>query len=302
MNEKKTNVLLSRLMPYLFIAPTLIIVIMFTIYPAYNTVRDSLYEPARRAAEPPEFVGLQNYFDLFDSSHFLGSRFTQVILNTFVFTLGTVFIGIPIAFMMSLLLNRAVKGLGLWRFAIVYPMFLPMIGAASIWAFLYADTVGLINTVLSDFGLERVNWIGNPDLVLLSVVVVNIWKQVGYFMIFFLAGLQNIARDIHEAAELDGANYFEQVFYLVIPLLRRSFLFVTTIGFLFAFQTVEQLAVLGQGTPADRGQLLLFFVYLIMPERRNSGYVNAMTVILVIILLVFTISNFYFSERGNEKA
>jgi sn-glycerol 3-phosphate transport system permease protein len=301
-SETKGNLLLRRLMPYLFIAPTLIIVIMFTIYPAYNTVRDSLFEPARRAADPPEFVGMQNYLDLFDSSHFLGSRFSQILSNTFVFTLGTVFFGIPIAFVMALLLNRAIKGLGLWRFAIVYPMFLPVIGAASIWAFLYADTVGLINTVLVDFGLERVNWIGNPDLVLMSVMIVNVWKQVGYFMIFFLAGLQNISRDLYEAADLDGAGYFQKVFYLVIPLLRRSFLFVTTIGFLFAFQTVEQLAVLGQGTPADRGQLLLYFIFLSIGERRNLGYINAMTVILVLILLAFTVSNFYFSERGNEKA
>jgi sn-glycerol 3-phosphate transport system permease protein len=296
---------MSHILPYIFILPTLIIVVMFTIYPAFNTIRDSLYEPARRASDPAEFVGLQNYLDLFDGNHFLGARFSQVIGNTFLFTAGTVFIGIPIAFMMALLLNRSIKGLGLWRFAIVYPMLLPTIGAASIWAFLYADTVGLINTVLAGMGLARVNWIGNPDTVLFAIILVNIWKQVGYFMIFFLAGLQNITRDIYEAADLDGASYVQQVYYLVIPLMRRSFLFVTTIGFLFAFQTVEQLVVLGQGTPADRGNLLLYFVFQNLSERRNLGYVNAMTVILVLILLAFTITNFYLAERGggeNEKA
>jgi sn-glycerol 3-phosphate transport system permease protein len=291
----------NRLLPYLFILPSLIIVVMFTIYPAFNTVRDSLYEPARRATEPPEFVGLQNYLDLFDPNHFLGAQFSLVLSNTLWFTLGTVCIGIPLAFIMALLLNRAMKGLGFWRFAIVYPMLLPTIGAASIWAFLYADTIGLINTVLRDFGLSTLNWIGNPESVLGAILFVNIWKQVGYFMIFFLAGLQNIGRDIYEAAELDGAGYFEQVFYLVIPLLRRSFLFVSTIGVLFAFQTVEQLAVLGQGTPANRGNLMLFFIFQSLPERRNLGYVNAMTVILVLILLVFTIANFSLSERGAES-
>jgi sn-glycerol 3-phosphate transport system permease protein len=303
-NQARTSIL-AWFLPYLFISPTLIIVIMFTIYPAFNTVRDSLYEPARRITDPAEFVGLQNYFDLFDSSHFLGSQFFLVISNTFLFTLGTILIGIPLAFMMALLLNRAIKGLGLWRFAIVYPMLLPTIGAASIWAFLFADTVGLINTVLRGFGLPTVNWIGNPDTVLFAVMLVNIWKQVGYFMIFFLAGLQNIGRDIYEASELDGASYFQQVFYLVIPLLRRSFLFVSTIGVLFAFQTVEQLAVLGQGTPANRGNLLLYFIFQSLPERRNLGYVNAMTVILVLLLLAFTIANFFLAEHGedpNEKA
>ncbi|MEL6309763.1 MAG: sugar ABC transporter permease [Chloroflexota bacterium] len=290
--------LLQRIMPYLLIAPTLILVILFTLYPAVNTVIASLYEPGRRATDPAEFVGFQNYADLFDSTHFLGSRFGLILNNTFIFSFATVVIGMALALMMALLLNRALRGLGLWRFCIVYPALLPTIGAASFWAFLYADTVGLINTVLGMFGIPTVNWLGNPDVVLWSVIIVNIWKQVGYFMIFYLAGLQNIPRDIYEAAALDGANYWQQLVHLTIPLLRRTTLFISTIAFIFSFQTVEQLQVLNQGNPADRANLLLYFIFQIIPERRNQGYVNAMTVILVAILLIFTIANFVLSERG----
>jgi sn-glycerol 3-phosphate transport system permease protein len=260
-----------------------------------------LYEPARRASDPFEFVGFQNYSDLFDSSHFLGSRFSLIMGNTFIFSLATVIIGMSLAFIMALLLNRALKGLGLWRFCIVYPALLPTIGAASFWAFFYADTVGLINTVLRDFGIPTVNWLGDPDVVLFSVTAVNIWKQVGYFMIFYLAGLQNIPKDIYEAASLDGASYFQQLRYLTIPLLRRTTLFISTIAFVFSFQTVEHLQVLNNGNPADRGNLMLYFIFQVIPERRNQGYVNAMTVILLLILLVFTLSNFAFSERGGRE-
>lgn len=292
--------LLQQLSPYLMIAPTLILVIVFTIYPSINALIASLYKPARRATDPSEFVGLSNYTDLFDSTHFLGSRFSMIMTNTFIFSIATVVIGMALAFIMALLLNRALKGLGLWRFCIVYPALLPTIGAASFWAFLYADTVGLINTFLNTFDIQTVNWLGDPDVVLFSVTVVNIWKQVGYFMIFYLAGLQNIPKDIYEAAALDGASYFQQLFYLTIPLLRRTTLFISTIAFIFSFQTVEHLQVLNQGNPADRGNLLLYFIFQVIPERRNQGYVNAMTVILLIILLVFTISNFVLSERGER--
>ncbi len=291
----------QRIVPYLFVAPTLIIVVMFTLYPAVTTVISSLYEPGQRAADPWAFVGFQNYADLFDPSHFLGRRFGQVMINTFVFTIGTVAIGVPLSLLMALLLNRAMRGLGLWRFAIVYPSLLPTIGAASIFAFLYSDTVGLINAVLNGLSIPTVNWVGNPNVVLLSVLLVNIWKQVGYYMIFYLAGLQNIPRDIYEAASIDGASIFQQVRYLTLPLLRRTTLFITVVAFLFAFQTVEQLQVLNQGNPADRGNLLLYFIFQNLPERRNLGYTNAMTVILVAILLIFTVSNFFLSERGGRE-
>ncbi len=295
------NRIRSWLTPYLLIAPTFFFVVLFTIYPAVNTVIASLYEPTRRAFDPPEYVGLENYMDLADASHFLGSRFTQILGNTFIFSFATVGIGMVIALMMALLLNRSLRGLGIWRFFVVYPALLPTIGAASLWAFLYADTVGLINTVLRSFGLSTVNWLGDPDVVLFSVTLVNIWKQVGYFMIFYLAGLQNIPQNIYEAAELDGAGVVQKFVYITLPLLRRTTLFISTIGFIFAFQTVEQLQVLNQGNPADRGNLLLYFIFQIIPERRNQGYVNAMTVILVAILLIFTITNFVLSERGGRE-
>lgn len=291
---------LEYALPYLLIAPTFVLVTLFTLYPSINTVISSLYEPGRRATDPWEFVGIQNYLDMFDSTHFLGSRFTKILGNTVTFTFATVLIGMPLALIMALLLNRAIRGLGLWRFSIFYPSLLPTIGAASFWAFLYSNEVGLINTVLRDLNLPTVNWLGNPDIVMTSVIVVNIWKQVGYFMIFYLAGLQGISKDIYEATELDGAGYFQQLTYITMPLLRRTTLFVSTIAFIFAFQTVEQLQVLNQGQPADRANLMLYFIFQSIGERRNQGYINAMTVILVAILLIFTITNFTLSEKGRE--
>lgn len=290
----------SRVFPYVLIAPTLVFVTMFTLIPAVNTVLDSLYRIPRNARDAPEFVGLQNYADLFNPNHFIGSNFVLIIGNTLVFTAATALVGIPLALLMALLVNRKMRGMAVWRFSLFYPALLPLIGAASIWAFLFSDTVGLINTVMRGLGRRGVNWLGDPNLVLFSVIVVNIWKQTGYFMIFYLAGLQNIPRDFYEAADLDGANELQKFLRLTLPLLRRTTLFILVIAVTFAFQTVEQLQVLGQGEPGQRSNLLLYYIFQSIPERRNWGYVNAMTVVLVLILLAFTVTNFVFFERKGE--
>jgi sn-glycerol 3-phosphate transport system permease protein len=293
--------LLQWLFPYFLVAPTLILVVLFTLWPAYQTVVQSLYRPPRMATGEATFVGLQNYADLFDPLHFIGANFTQVMVNTLLFTFATVLVSVPLALVFALLLNRRIRGLALWRFGLFYPALLPLVGAASIWSFIFSDTVGLLNTVLRSFGLGGQNWIGNPDLVLASVTMVNIWKQVGYFMIFYLAGVQGISRDFYEAADIEGANWLQQLYYLTLPLLRRTTLFVMVIAFTFGFQTVEQLQALGRGGPGVRGNLMLYYIFQNIQERRNLGYVNAMTVILVAILLVFTVTNFLVFERGEQE-
>jgi sn-glycerol 3-phosphate transport system permease protein len=293
--------LASVLLPYLLVAPTLILVFAFTLYPAVQTVNASLYRPPRNVGDPAAFVGLQNYLDLFDPKHYIGSRFTVVFGNTLFFAVVTVAACVPLALLFALLLNRKLRNIGVYRFGLFYPGLLPMIGAASIWAFIFADTIGLATVIARTFGVDAPNWLGNPDVVLISVTLVNIWKQAGFYMIFYLAGLQNIPTDIYEAADLEGANGWQQLRFLTIPLLRRTTLFILVVSFTFAFQTVEHLQALGMGGPGDRSNLLLYLIFQSIPERRNWGYVNAMTVLLVLILLTFTMTNLFAFERGGRE-
>ena len=278
---------------------------MFNVVPAIRTVNDSLYKPARglnSAGKPPQFVGMQNFHDIFDDSHYMGTRFLRTFRNTIIFALATVGIGVPLGLLLAILLNREQPLLGLWRFAVFYPSLLPLIGAASIWSFIFSDSIGLANAILKSVGHPGLNWLGDRNLVLASVIIVNIWKQAGYFMIFFLAGLQNIPRDLYEAAALDGADSLQQFAYLTLPLLRRTLLFVIVISFIFAFQTVEQLQALGEGGPADSANLLLYLIFQNISERRNWGYVNAMTIILIGVVLAFTVSNFLLFERDENDS
>jgi sn-glycerol 3-phosphate transport system permease protein len=292
---------LQQLIPYFLIAPTFVLVTIFTLLPAARTLRDSFYEfRPGRVPPPPEYVGFQNYIDLFDTGHPIVSDFTQVLLNTLYFTLGTVVFSLPIALGMALLLNRRLRLLGIWRFGLFYPALLPTIGAASLWAFLFSNTLGLLNTILGSFGIDGQNWLGDPNRVLVSITVVNIWKQAGYYMIFYLAGLQAIPKDLYEAAALDGAGFWRQLRSLTLPLLRRTTLFLLVVAFTFGFQTVEQLEALRGGLTNQRGNLVLYYIFQRIPQRQNWGYVNAMTVILVGILLIFTVTNFILFERKRE--
>lgn len=290
---------LQRATPYLLIAPTMVFVFLFTIWPALQAIIASLQQPGRRG-NPDTFVGLQNYADLFDPNHFIGRDFTIVLSNTLFFALATVIFCVPLALLFALLLNRKIKGLGIWRFGIFYPALLPLIGAASLWAFIFADEIGVAYAIFNSLGLANPKWL-NADLALISVTLVNIWKQSSYYMIFYLAGLQAIPRDIYEAADIEGASGLQQLWFITIPLLKRTTLFILVVCFTFAFQTVEHLAALGGGGPGVRSNLLLYYIFQKIPERLNWGYVNAMTVILVIIVLSFTVANLLFFERGGRE-
>lgn len=300
-----------HILPYLLIAPTLILVGLFTIYPTIRTLEQSLYEPGastrdergRRVQQPDTFVGFQNYADLFiiqDPPHPIVGEFLQILGNTFIFAVVTVGITLPLSFLLALLMNRAVRGRALWRFSLFYPVLLPLIGGASMWAFLYGNTNGLINIVLRSLSIPTQDWLNTPDLVLGAVIVVNIWKQAGFYMIFYLAGLQAIPKDIYEAAALDGATYFQALFAITIPLLRRTTLFLLVIASTYAFQTVEQLDVLNRGMPANRSNMLLWYIYQLYPSSQARGYVNAISMVLVVILLTFTFINFAFFERKED--
>jgi sn-glycerol 3-phosphate transport system permease protein len=291
---------LRLLTPYLLIAPTLFFVTLFTTVPTLQAIRSSLYRPPLTVRQTEQFVGLQNYSDLFfmenSSRPDISSTFPKVLTNTLVFAVAVVVVSVPLAFVFALLLNRKIRGLGWWRFSLFYPSLLPLIGAASIWSFFFADSVGLLNAVIQSLGGTPIKWIGLPNLTLTSVIIVIIWKQAGYFMLFYLAGLQNIPQDFYESARLDGATELQIMRHITIPLLQRTTLFIMVIGFTYGFQMVEQLQALGQGGPNDTSNLILYFIFQKFAEPRNWGYINAMTVILLALLMVFTVTNFYFFE------
>jgi len=282
-------------LPYLLISPTLIIVLVFTAWPTVQAVYMSFFRQYLNIAKfrTPTFIGLRNYKELFTSPDFL-----QVLKNTAIYVLGTVPTSIVLAFLFALLVNRAVKGIGLARLGFFYPTILPMVSAATIWMFFFTPNYGLFNTFLETFGYRGPeNWLGNPHLALLAVMIVAIWKNAGYLMIFYLAGLQNLPNDVFEAASLDGASWWTQLWKIAFPLLRRTTLFVSTIAIIDAFQVVDHIFVMTQGGPSGASTVLLYYLWQVRFEDLNVGLASALTVVLIIIMLSITVTNFVLSER-----
>jgi sn-glycerol 3-phosphate transport system permease protein len=286
-------------LPYLLILPTAFFVALFTAWPTALAIYQSFFRQRLNIAKfrEPTFVGLENYADLFGDD-----RFQRVLLNTFLYVLGTVPASILLAFLFALLVNRSMRGIGLARLGFFYPTILPLVSAATIWMFFFTPDYGLFNTALRFIGYSGPeNWTANPNLALLSVMIVAVWKNAGYYMIFYLAGLQSLPTDVFEAAAIDGANWWHSLWRIAFPLLRRTTLFVSIIAFIGAFQTVDHIFVLTQGGPSRASTVLLFYLWEERFQNLNVGRASALTVILVILLLAFTISNFLLADRKEES-
>lgn len=284
-------------LPYLLILPTFLFILIFTLWPTLSAVIQSTIKPGVTARIAPVFVGLNNYRDLFNPDLDIGQTFPRVLLNTLVFVGVTVPLSISMAFGLALMLNRKMRAIAFFRFAFFYPVLMPLIGAASVFAFIYADNIGLANTVLRSLGIRTHPWLGDAFWTPVAIMIVALWKQTGFYMILYLAGLQALPMDVYEAADLDGATWWTKIRRITIPLLSGTTIFVLTAAATNAFQMVDQLYALGEGAPNERSNLLLYFVFQKYNERANAGYVNAITVILLLMLLCFTVFNFTFLER-----
>ncbi len=286
------------LLPYLLIFPTLIFVAVFTAWPTLRALYMSLFRQRLNIARfrEPTFIGLENYIDLFTSS-----SFHQVLVNTFLYVIGTVPISMVLAFFFAVLVNRQLRGIGFIRLSFFYPTVLPMVSAATIWMFFFTPNYGLFNSVLQFLGYSGPqNWTANPDLALLSLIIVAVWKNAGFYMIFYLAGLQNLPDNVFEAAALDGASWWQQLWHVTLPLLRRTTLFISTVAFIDAFRTVDHIFVLTSGGPSNASTVLLFRLWQMRFEFLDVGRASAITIILVAFLLIFTVTNFKLSEDEEE--
>ena len=285
-------------LPYILIFPTLLFVAVFTAWPTLLAIYQSFFLQRLNIARfrEPTFIGLDNYRMLFADE-----RFLRVLSNTFRYILGTVPISILLAFVFALLLNRKIRGVGWARLGFFYPTILPLVSAATIWMFFFTPDYGLLNSALRTFGYSGPeNWTGNPNLALLSIMLVIIWKNAGFYMIFYLAGLQSLPTDVFEAAAIDGASGWQMLWKIAFPLMRRTTLFITTIAFIGAFREVDHIFVLTQGGPSRASSVLLYYLWQIRFENQDIGQASAITVVLIGLLLIFTVSNFIQSERGGR--
>lgn len=276
---------------WLLFAPAAILLLAFTHYPTITTFLNSLYTN-QSIIRPKRFSGIEGYETMLNDP-----IFWKVFANNMWLALGTIPTSIGLAIIMALIVNKAIPGRGLLRMAYFTPTMLPMIAVANIWLFFYAPEIGLIDKTTAIFGFESTNWLGNPSTVLPSIMVMTVWKEAGFFMVFYLAGLQTISPELEEASKLEGSsrwNYFWRVQY---PLLLPTTLFVLINAFLNSFKLVDHLFVLTKGGPDNASNLILYYIYETAFSFLDISYASALTIFLLVLLALTALAQFLFIEK-----
>ncbi len=238
------------------------------------------------------FVGFDNY------SHLLtDSKFYDALKTTCLFALGNVLPSLLGGLLLALLLNRKLRGAAVFRTVIFLPWVTPTVAVSIVWAWIYEPRVGLANTVLDWFGIGGLEWTQSPDTALLSVLIVTIWKGLGWTMVFYLVALQNIPESLHEAAMIEGANRRQRLVHITLPLISPTTFFLFLITTIDSIQAYDQINVLTQGGPSGSTRTLLYLYYESAFERFAIGEASAVSIILIVLLALISAVSLYFSSR-----
>ena len=234
---------MAALHGWLLLLPAAVLLVAFTHYPGIATFWHSLYSTPR-GNNPSRFIGLLMYEDMVADP-----IFWIALKNNLIFAAGTIVPSIALALVMAIWVNGRIKGRTILRLAYFTPTMLPMIAVANIWLFFYTPNYGLFDQIRGLFGLPSVNWLGSGDTALGAIMLVTVWKEAGFFMIFYLAALQQIPPELNEAAQLEGANRWQAFWRVTFPLLMPTTLFVLINAIINAFRLVDHLFVMTRGGP-----------------------------------------------------
>ena len=276
---------------YLLLLPAFVLLVAFTHYPAVATLVDSFYSTPK-GSRPGVWVGLENYDIMVNDP-----VFWRAASNNLWFALGTIPLSIGLALVMALWVNERMTGRGFLRMAYFTPTVLPMIAVANIWLFFYTPGYGLLEQITGVFGLPSHNWLGDQHTALGAVTLVAVWKEAGFFMIFYLAALQSLNPSLREAAAIEGASrwyFFRRVLW---PLLMPTTLFVMINAVINAVRMVDHIVVLTRGGPNNASSLLLFHLYTVGFSFWDTGYAAAITVVLLAVLATVALFQFFVLDR-----
>jgi sn-glycerol 3-phosphate transport system permease protein len=281
---------LNAVNAWLLLLPAALFLGAFTHYPVLATIRSSLFVVRRNGGEV--FAGLDNYRSMAEDP-----IFWKALINNFWFALGTVPTSIALALLMALWVNRNIRGRGFLRLAFFTPTVLPMIAVANIWLFFYTPDYGLLDQLRSLAGLPAWNWLGDPRTVMGCLIVMVIWKEAGFFMIFYLAALQQLPPDLNEAAAVEGAGRFYIFRRITFPLLMPATLFIAINAVINSFKLVDHLVIMTKGGPNNASTLLLYYVYEVAFTFQDRAYAATLTVVLVAILSSLALLKFGYLDR-----
>lgn len=267
----------------LFLSPTLLIFGVFVIFPVFFSFYLSFHKWNMFGAEK-EFVGLDNYLAAVQSP-----EFWMVTKNTIIYTLGTVPLNMLLALVVAYFLNKKIAGKRILRTAFFAPVVMSSVAAAVIWRWVYEPNFGLLNYVLSWFGIPAVNWLNDPTAAMFALIVMGVWKTFGVNMVLFSAGLQGIPEHYYEAAEIDGAGKWQRFWNITLPLLSPTTFFILVMSVIGSFQVFDTVYVLTSGGPLGSTKVLVFYLYEHAFKFFDMGYASAIAYLLFAIVFTFTL-------------
>ena len=277
---------------YALLLPSLLALALFTYGPLLQVAWDSL-RVKRSLGAAPTFGGMQNF-----EAVLADQAFRKAIVNNLIYAVGTVGPSLVIALGLALALARSTRVNSALRAAFFLPVLIPLIAAASLFLFIFLPNVGLLDYYLGHYLTSPPNWLGDPDIALYSIMALTIWKNAGYYMLFFLAGLQAVPDEAYEAAYLEGATPLQRLWHITLPYLKPTLSFVGVIALLNVVTQVDHVFVLTKGGPSDSTNLLLFYIYQQAVESYDIGKASAATLISLAVLIAITAGSLGTLERS----
>lgn len=280
--------------PYLFLLPAALVLVIFFFIPFFQTFVLSFFDYSNSLYNP-NFIGFENYVKLFQSPIFY-----KVLFNTFIYLFVAVPVLAIVPLFLAILINQKIRGITLYKILIYLPVIVSIVVAAIAFKWLYADE-GILNYIVTTLGFERIGWLTDPRWSLYSVIIVTIWKGIGYYMMIYLAALMSVPQELYEACDIDGAGFLKKHLTVTIPHIMPSIALVTTISAISAMKVFAEIYVMTKGGPLNSSKTIVYYIYERAFENLDLGYASAMAVILLIIVLGLSLVNVIFFEKNRYQ-
>lgn len=284
----------KQLTPYLFLLPALIILGLTVIWPALQAFYLSFTRYEYDITQAPEWIGLANFQRLIADK-----IFWQTLRNTLIYLLGVVPILVILPLGLAILVNQKLQGISWFRAAYYTPVIISMVVAGLAWKWLYAEN-GLLNQILKLIGLnEGIPWLTSPKLALFSVMMVTIWKGLGYYMVIYLAGLQSIPNELYEAAAIDGSDGLKKHWDITVPLMKPYLFLVAVISAISATKVFEEVYIMTQGGPRNSSKTVVYYLYDQAFRNLEISYACTIGLVLFLIILGLSIVRILFNNSSS---
>jgi multiple sugar transport system permease protein len=274
------------------VLPTMAFYVVFTLGPALAAFALAFYH--WNYLTPPTFAGLANFRTLVDDD-----RLAEIVRNTLLFTVCSVTVKVVLGFLIATFIwsSRSRFVTALLESAVFIPVVLPMTIVALVWGLFLNTDSGIINGLLGNVGLPRAPWLTNGHWALASIILIDVWKQAGFFVVIYLAALRNIPRQLVEAAELDGAGPSRRMWSLLRPLVSPTTFFLIVIGTIGSLQVFDQSYILTNGGPGDATRTIVYYLWELAFQRLDVGYATTVTLLLFLLIGAATVLQFRMSRR-----